>query len=267
MTTNHGDITFELYDEDAPKTVENFRTLAENGYYDGLTFHRIIRDFMIQGGCPQGTGTGGPGYTFEDEINQHKVTRGALAMANAGPNTNGSQFFIVTDRRRAVAGRQAHRVRPRDGRDGRRRQARGPADRRPRPPARRREDREAQRRIGWRHGHRRSRRTTIAVENPATGETIREVPVTAGRRGARRPRARGAARVGGARLRGPRPGPKARSEVGARARGRGGGHDRGRDGQGARGRAARRGRLRRERAWLLAEKGAEMACGRKSPDG
>ena len=96
MTTNHGDITFELYDEDAPKTVDNFRTLAEKGYYDGLTFHRVIRDFMIQGGCPQGTGTGGPGYEFEDEFNQHKVTRGALAMANAGPNTNGSQFFIVT---------------------------------------------------------------------------------------------------------------------------------------------------------------------------
>jgi peptidyl-prolyl cis-trans isomerase B (cyclophilin B) len=96
MTTNHGDITFELYDEDAPKTVDNFRTLAEKGYYDGLTFHRIIPDFMIQGGCPHGTGTGGPGYEFEDEINEHKVTRGALAMANAGPNTNGSQFFIVT---------------------------------------------------------------------------------------------------------------------------------------------------------------------------
>ncbi len=96
MTTTHGDITFELYDEDAPKTVDNFRTLADKGYYDGLTFHRIIRDFMIQGGCPQGTGTGGPGYEFEDEINEHKVTRGALAMANAGPNTNGSQFFIVT---------------------------------------------------------------------------------------------------------------------------------------------------------------------------
>jgi peptidyl-prolyl cis-trans isomerase B (cyclophilin B) len=96
MTTNHGDITFELYDDAAPKTVENFRNLAGDGFYDGLTFHRIIRDFMIQGGCPQGTGTGGPGYTFEDEINDHKVTRGALAMAYAGPNTNGSQFFIVT---------------------------------------------------------------------------------------------------------------------------------------------------------------------------
>jgi peptidyl-prolyl cis-trans isomerase B (cyclophilin B) len=96
MTTNHGDITFELFDEDAPKTVDNFRTLARKGYYDGLSFHRIIPDFMIQGGCPQGTGTGGPGYEFEDEINQHKVVRGALAMANAGPNTNGSQFFIVT---------------------------------------------------------------------------------------------------------------------------------------------------------------------------
>jgi cyclophilin family peptidyl-prolyl cis-trans isomerase len=96
MTTNHGDIVIELFDDDAPKTVDNFRTLAGKGFYDGLTFHRIIRDFMIQGGCPQGTGTGGPGYTFEDEINEHKVVRGALAMANAGPNTNGSQFFIVT---------------------------------------------------------------------------------------------------------------------------------------------------------------------------
>src|SRR5919202_4078996 len=96
VTTNHGPIVFEMFDEDAPKTVDNFRTLAEKGYYDGLTFHRIIKDFMIQGGCPQGTGTGGPGYTFEDEINQHKVVRGALAMANSGPNTNGSQFFIVT---------------------------------------------------------------------------------------------------------------------------------------------------------------------------
>src|ERR1700755_2124255 len=96
MTTNHGEITSELFDEDAPKTVENFRKLARDGYYDGLIFHRVIPDFMIQGGCPEGTGTGGPGYTFEDEINEHKVVRGALAMANAGPNTNGSQFFIVT---------------------------------------------------------------------------------------------------------------------------------------------------------------------------
>jgi peptidyl-prolyl cis-trans isomerase B (cyclophilin B) len=96
MSTNHGDITFELFDEDAPKTVENFRKLARDNYYDGLIFHRIIKDFMIQGGCPKGTGTGGPGYEFEDEINDHKVVRGALAMANAGPNTNGSQFFIVT---------------------------------------------------------------------------------------------------------------------------------------------------------------------------
>ena len=96
MTTNKGEIVFEMFDDDAPKTVDNFRTLAGKGFYDGLAFHRIIRDFMIQGGCPQGTGTGGPGYTFEDEINDHKVVRGALAMANAGPNTNGSQFFIVT---------------------------------------------------------------------------------------------------------------------------------------------------------------------------
>src|SRR3954462_7530494 len=96
MSTNLGDITIELFDEDAPKAVENFRKLASAGFYDGLKFHRIIKDFMIQGGCPKGTGTGGPGYTFEDEINPHKIVRGALAMANAGPNTNGSQFFIVT---------------------------------------------------------------------------------------------------------------------------------------------------------------------------
>src|SRR6058998_3794665 len=96
LQTNAGPIAVELFDEDAPKTVGNFRKLAGDGFYDGLIFHRIIRDFMIQGGCPQGTGTGGPGYTFEDEINQHKVVRGALAMANAGPDTNGSQFFIVT---------------------------------------------------------------------------------------------------------------------------------------------------------------------------
>ena len=96
MYTSAGPITFELFDEDAPKTVENFRKLSADGFYDGLIFHRIITDFMIQGGCPDGTGTGGPGYTFEDEFNDHKVVRGALAMANAGPNTNGSQFFIVT---------------------------------------------------------------------------------------------------------------------------------------------------------------------------
>ena len=91
-----GPITIELFDEAAPNTVENFRKLAGDGFYDGLTFHRVITDFMIQGGCPEGTGTGGPGYTFEDEFNEHKVVRGALAMANAGPDTNGSQFFIVT---------------------------------------------------------------------------------------------------------------------------------------------------------------------------
>ncbi|HEY1591735.1 MAG TPA: peptidylprolyl isomerase [Solirubrobacteraceae bacterium] len=96
MNTTQGPITLELFDEDAPQTVENFRKLAADGFYDGIIFHRVIPDFMIQGGCPQGTGTGGPGYTFDDEINDHKVVRGALAMANAGPNTNGSQFFIVT---------------------------------------------------------------------------------------------------------------------------------------------------------------------------
>ncbi|HEU4803935.1 MAG TPA: peptidylprolyl isomerase [Solirubrobacterales bacterium] len=96
MHTNAGPIELELHDEDAPKTVENFRKLASEGFYDDLIFHRVIPDFMIQGGCPEGTGTGGPGYTFDDEFNDHKVERGALAMANAGPNTNGSQFFIVT---------------------------------------------------------------------------------------------------------------------------------------------------------------------------
>jgi len=96
MHTNAGAIAIELFDDDAPKTVENFRKLAGEGFYDGLGFHRVIRDFMIQGGCPEGTGAGGPGYTFEDEFNDNKVVRGALAMANAGPNTNGSQFFIVT---------------------------------------------------------------------------------------------------------------------------------------------------------------------------
>jgi peptidyl-prolyl cis-trans isomerase B (cyclophilin B) len=96
LHTNHGTIALELFDDDAPKTVANFRKLASEGFYDGVIFHRVIRDFMIQGGCPQGTGTGGPGYTFEDEINDHKVVHGALAMANGGPNTNGSQFFIVT---------------------------------------------------------------------------------------------------------------------------------------------------------------------------
>ncbi len=96
MQTSHGTIALELFDDDAPKTVGNFRKLASEGFYDGIIFHRVIPDFMVQTGCPEGTGTGGPGYTFEDEFNQHKVVRGALAMANAGPNTNGSQFFLLT---------------------------------------------------------------------------------------------------------------------------------------------------------------------------
>jgi cyclophilin family peptidyl-prolyl cis-trans isomerase len=96
LQTNHGTIELELFDGEAPKTVENFRKLAGDGFYDGVVFHRVIPDFMIQGGDPTGTGSGGPGYTFEDEFNEHPVVRGALAMANAGPNTNGSQFFIVT---------------------------------------------------------------------------------------------------------------------------------------------------------------------------
>jgi peptidyl-prolyl cis-trans isomerase B (cyclophilin B) len=96
LETNHGTIAVELFPDDAPKTVDNFVNLARDGFYDGVIFHRVIPDFMIQGGDPTGTGSGGPGYSFEDEINAHKVVRGALAMANAGPNTNGSQFFIVT---------------------------------------------------------------------------------------------------------------------------------------------------------------------------
>ena len=96
IETNHGTIQLELFDEEAPETVANFRKLASEGFYDGLVFHRVIGNFMIQGGCPNGTGTGGPGYTFDDEFNEHPIVRGTLAMANAGPNTNGSQFFIVT---------------------------------------------------------------------------------------------------------------------------------------------------------------------------
>ena len=135
LHTNHGPIEIELHDAEAPKTVANFTKLAGEGFYDGLIFHRVIPDFMIQGGDPTGTGSGGPGYTFEDEFNEHKVERGALAMANAGPDTNGSQFFIVTADACAVAGRKAHGVRTRDeghahrrrdlgAHDGRERQAR-----------------------------------------------------------------------------------------------------------------------------------------------
>jgi len=130
--TTHGPVLVELYDKDAPKTVENFTKLSREGFYDGVTFHRVIPDFMIQGGCPQGDGTGGPGYEFEDEANDYRIVRGALAMANRGPNTNGSQFFIVTtesapwlDGKHTVFGRvtegmsvvDAISALPRDGRD------------------------------------------------------------------------------------------------------------------------------------------------------
>jgi cyclophilin family peptidyl-prolyl cis-trans isomerase len=132
INTSEGPIEFELFDDDAPKTVANFRDLATKGFYDGLIFHRVIKDFMIQGGCPQGTGTGGPGYAFEDEFNDHKIVRGALAMANSGPNTVCSQFFIVTadacpwlDGKHTVFGQlksgdeiiDAIEARPTDGRD------------------------------------------------------------------------------------------------------------------------------------------------------
>jgi cyclophilin family peptidyl-prolyl cis-trans isomerase len=96
LHTSEGPVEIELFPDEAPKTVENFVKLARDGFYDGLKFHRVIPDFMIQGGCPQGTGTGGPGYQFEDEFNEHRIVKGTLAMANSGPNTNGSQFFIVT---------------------------------------------------------------------------------------------------------------------------------------------------------------------------
>ncbi len=132
IQTNHGPIHVELYPDDAPKTVDNFVKLANDGFYDSVVFHRVIPDFMIQGGDPTGTGSGGPGYTFEDEFNHHKVERGALAMANAGPNTNGSQFFVVTteaapwlDGKHTVFGRVTDGMdvvdkiaeQPRDGRD------------------------------------------------------------------------------------------------------------------------------------------------------
>lgn len=94
--TSAGEFRCELWADKAPETVGNFVGLARQGFYDGTIFHRVIKDFMLQGGCPQGTGTGGPGYNFADEINDEKLVRGVLAMANAGPNTNGSQFFVIT---------------------------------------------------------------------------------------------------------------------------------------------------------------------------
>ena len=97
LHTSEGPVEVELFPNEAPKTVENFEKLARDGFYDGLKFHRVIPDFMIQGGCPQGTGTGGPGYKFADEPVKGEYTVGAVAMANAGPNTNGSQFFICID--------------------------------------------------------------------------------------------------------------------------------------------------------------------------
>src|ERR1700741_2548503 len=96
MQTNHGAIEIELFDDDAPKTVDNFKKLAGDGFYDGVTFHRVIQDFMIQGGDPTGTGSGGPGYQFEDEFNDNKIVRGAVAMANRGPNTKGTTVYIVS---------------------------------------------------------------------------------------------------------------------------------------------------------------------------
>ncbi len=97
ITTNKGEIRLELHADKTPKTVANFEKLVADGFYDGLIFHRVIDDFMVQGGCPQGTGTGGPGYTFEDEFHPELKhdTPGVMSMANSGPNTNGSQFYIT----------------------------------------------------------------------------------------------------------------------------------------------------------------------------
>ncbi len=97
IETERGTIHLELHDDKTPRTVANFEKLAAEGFYDGLTFHRVIDDFMVQAGCPQGTGTGGPGYSFDDEFHPdlRHDTPGVLSMANAGPNTNGSQFFIT----------------------------------------------------------------------------------------------------------------------------------------------------------------------------
>ena len=148
IETSMGTIELELYADDAPETVANFAKLAGDGFYDGLIFHRVIPDFMIQAGCPQGTGTGGPGYKFDDEINDHRIVRGTLAMANAGPNTNGSQFFIVTADATPVARRQAHRVRPGHERPGRRRRDPERRPRRPRQAGRAGDDGEGDRQLG-----------------------------------------------------------------------------------------------------------------------
>jgi len=120
MTTDKGEIVLDLFTDDAPKTAGNFTKLAGEGFYDGLTFHRVIEDFMVQGGCPKGTGTGGPGYTFEDEASalalKHE-TAGTLSMANAGPDTNGSQFFITHGPTPHLNGKHAVFGRVREGQD------------------------------------------------------------------------------------------------------------------------------------------------------
>ena len=95
IKTDHGDMTIELFPADAPRAVNNFVFLAREGFYQGNCFHRVLKDFMIQGGCPKGDGTGGPGYRFPDEEIKRSYVKGTLAMANSGPNTNGSQFFII----------------------------------------------------------------------------------------------------------------------------------------------------------------------------
>ena len=141
LHTSMGAIAIELFDDDAPKTVANFKKLAEDGFYDGVIFHRVIPDFMIQGGDPTGTGSGGPGYTFEDEFNDHKVERGALAMANCRAEHERLAVLHRHRRRMPVARREAHGLRPRDRRHGCRRRDLGRRPRRARQAARGRHDR------------------------------------------------------------------------------------------------------------------------------
>ena len=281
MNTTLGTIALEFFDDDAPKTVANFRKLAGDGFYDGIIFHRVIPDFMIQGGCPEGTGTGGPGYTFEDEFNQHKVVRGALAMANAGPNTNGSQFFIVTadsapwlDGKHTVFGQVTAGMDAVDAIEGAAHRAPGPAGRsaddrvdRARPPVAFRLPRsdaaggDHERRAARAGRDQRGRRADDRGREPGHRRADHHDP------GARRRRAGGDGRRGRA-----RPSPQweaigfegrgadhaPRPEVDARQRRAGARDGRVGDRQDLRGRPARRLRLHRLGARLLGQGGPQV---------
>ena len=140
ISTDKGDIEVDIFTTGAPKAAKNFLDLAKKGFYDGVIFHRIVPGFVIQGGDPTGTGRGGPGYQFEDEPFEGDYYRGTLAMANAGPNTNGSQFFICSRRPDREAAEELHDLRAGHEGHGRRRPDRGRPDRRPGPAGRARED-------------------------------------------------------------------------------------------------------------------------------